>query len=159
MLSTAVAAVRAHSGEYEMDFDTVVTFLTQYTDKRAPTPHVKVAPVGQNRPAKQQKTIATHGNFRGKIELKKYSREEYDLMLIAWCQQLYELQMKTGLIKGKKTKESSRALEARVAMLEAKTDNSSNDSLFNDEKPKANNRNNPALDRKGNGTRQSHAYT
>ena len=44
-------------------------------------------------------------------------------------------------------------------MLEAKTENSSNESLFADEKPKANNRNNPALDRKGNSTRQSHADT
>ena len=55
--------------------------------------------------------------------------------------------------------ESSRALEARVAMLEEKTDNSSDEGLFADEKPKANNRNNPALDRKGNDTRQSHANT
>ena len=71
-------------------------------------------------------------------------------------QQLYELQKKTGLIKGKKTQERSRSLEARVAMLEAKTDNSSNESLFTDKKPKANNRNNPALDEKGSRTRQSH---
>ena len=44
-------------------------------------------------------------------------------------------------------------------MLEEKTDNSNNDSFFADEKPKANNRNNPVLDRKENGTRQSHADT
>ena len=44
-------------------------------------------------------------------------------------------------------------------MLEAKTDNNSNESLFADEKPKANNRNNPALDRSGNGTRWNHADT
>ena len=74
-------------------------------------------------------------------------------------QQLYELPKKAGLIKGKKTPESSRVLQTKVAMLEAKTDNSSNESLFADVKPKANNRNNPALDRKGNGTRQSHADT
>ena len=61
---------------------------------------------------------------------------------------------KAGLIKGKKTPESSRALEARMAALEAKTDNSSNES-FADERPQANNRNNPALDRKGNSTSQS----
>ena len=61
-------------------------------------------------------------------------------------QQLYELQKKTGLIKGKKTQERSRSLEARVAMLEAKTDNSSNESVFADEKPIGKNRNNPALD-------------
>ena len=41
-------------------------------------------------------------------------------------------------------------------MLEAKTDNGSNESSFADvEKPEANNRSNPALDRKGSGTRQS----
>ena len=74
-------------------------------------------------------------------------------MSMVQCHQLHELQKKAGLIKGKKTPESSRALEARVAMLETKTDNSSNESLFIDEKPKAYNRNNPALDRKGNGTR------
>ena len=41
-------------------------------------------------------------------------------------------------------------------MLEAKTDNSSGESLFADEKPKANNRNDPVLDRMRKGTRQSH---
>ena len=76
-------------------------------------------------------------------------------MLAVQRQQLYELRKKAGLIKGKKTPESIRALEARLAMLEAKTNNSSNESFFADIKPKANNRNNPALDRKGNGTRQS----
>ena len=63
------------------------------------------------------------------------------------------------LIKGKKSPESSRALEARVAILEAKTDNSSNESLFAEKKPKANNRNNPAFDSKGSKTSQSHADT
>ena len=80
-------------------------------------------------------------------------------MFEAQCQQLYELQKKAELIKGKKTQESSRALEARVAMLQANSDNSSNESLFADKNPKANNGNNPALDRKGNGTRQSSADT
>ena len=42
-----------------------------------------------------------------------------------------------------------------MVVLEVKTDNSSNESLFPDEKPKANNKNNPALDRKGSRTRQS----
>ena len=78
-------------------------------------------------------------------------------MLTAQCHQLHELQKKAELIKGKKTPESSRALEARVAMLEAKTENSSNESVFKDKKPKANNRTNPALDRKGSRTRQGHA--
>ena len=45
---------------------------------------------------------------------------------------------KVELINGKKTLENSRALEARIVKLEAKTDNSSNESLFSDEKPKAN---------------------
>ena len=91
--------------------------------------------------------------------MTKYSREEYDMMLMAQHQQLYKLQKKARLVKGEKTPESSRALKARVAMLEAKTDNSSNESSFTDERPKAINRNNPAPDRKGNGTRQSHADT
>ena len=64
------------------------------------------------------------------IELKKYSREEYDSMLMAQHQLLYKLQKKAGLMKGKKIPES-----------------------------KANNRNNPALDRKRAGTGQSHAGT
>ena len=80
-------------------------------------------------------------------------------MLTVQCQQLYELRKKAGLIKSKKTPEISRALEARVAALEMKTDNSSNESLFVGEKPKVNNGNNPALGRKGNGTMQSHADT
>ena len=87
--------------------------------------------------------------------MKKYSREEYDSMSTTQHQQLYELQKEAGLMKGKKTPESSRALEAIVAMLEAKTDNSNNESLFIDKMPKVNNRNNPALDRKGNRTGQS----
>ena len=63
------------------------------------------------------------------------------------------------LIKGKKTPESSRALKARVAVLEAKTDNCSIESLFSDEKLKANNRINPAPDRKRCRIRQSHTDT
>ena len=69
-------------------------------------------------------------------------------MSMAQCQQLYELWKKAGLVKGKKTPESSRVLEARVAALEMKIDNSSNESLLADEKTKANNISNPALDRK-----------
>ena len=68
---------------------------------------------------------------------------------------MYELWKKARLIKGKKTPESSRASEARIAALEVKTDNSSNESLLADEKSKANKRHNPALDRKGSGARQS----
>ena len=99
--------------------------------------------VAQTRPAKQQKTIATCGTFKVKIELKKHSREEYDLVLMSQQQQLYELQHKAGLVKGKKTPESSKGLEARVTMLEEKRN--SNESLFACEKPKDNNRNNYIL--------------
>ena len=42
-LSTAVVAVRVHPDMYEKDFDAVVAFLTQYINKKAPTPNVKVA--------------------------------------------------------------------------------------------------------------------
>ena len=80
-------------------------------------------------------TSTTHDTFKGKIELKKYSREEYDSMSMAQHQQLYELQKKTRLIKGNKTPESSRALEARVTMQEGKIDNSRNE--FTDEVSKS----------------------
>ena len=80
-------------------------------------------------------------------------------MLMAKHQQLFKLQKEVGLVKGKKTPESSRALEARVAVLEGKTYNGSDESLFTDEKPKASNRNNSVLDRMENHTRQSHADT
>ena len=61
---------------------------------------MKVASVGQNRPAKWQETSAIHVTFTGKIELKKYSREEYDSMSTTEFQQLYELQKKARFIKG-----------------------------------------------------------
>ena len=155
---TAITTVRVHPDKYEKDFHKVVTFLIQYIDKRVPTPGVKVASVS-TRHAKWQKTTTNHGTFKGKIELKKYSGEEYNSMLMAQCQQLYELWKGVELITGKKTTKSSRAFKARVAMLKAKTHNSSNERLFADEKPKANNRNNPALDRKGTSIRQSCADT
>ena len=72
-MSTAVAAVRAHPDKYEKDFDAVVAFLTQYIDKKAPTPSVKVASVTQTRPAKRQKTSASCGTFKRKIKLRVYS--------------------------------------------------------------------------------------
>ena len=78
-------------------------------DKRSATPSVMVASVVQNRPDKWQKTNASHGTFKGKITSKKYSREEYDLMSMTQHQQLYKLQEKARLVKGKKTPESSRA--------------------------------------------------
>ena len=46
-LSTPVATVRAHPDRYNKDFDAVVTFLSQYIDKKAPTS------VTQTRPAKR----------------------------------------------------------------------------------------------------------
>ena len=93
-LSTAVTAVRAHSDKYKKDLDSVVTFLTQYIDKRAPTLSVKVASVMQTRPAKWHKTNASYGTFKGKIELKKYTQEEYESMSTAQHQQLHNLQKK-----------------------------------------------------------------
>ena len=57
-------------------------------------------------------------------------------MLVAQCQQLNELWKKAGFIKGKKTQESSRALNAKVALLQAKADTSSNDCLFSGENQK-----------------------
>ena len=44
---------------------------------------------------------------------------------------------------------------AKVVMLEAKTDNSIDESLFTDEKPKSSNRHYTALDRKGTSIRQT----
>ena len=117
---------------------------------------MKVVSVTQTRPSKRQKTNARHGTFKEKIELKKYSREEHDSMSMAQCQKLYELQKRARLIKGEKTPESSRVLDARVAVLKAKSENSSIEMLFADVKPSARNRNNSALDRKENYTRQSH---
>ena len=80
---------------------------------------------------------------------------------MAQCQQVYKLLKEARLIKGKKIdpRKQQSFREDRVAVLEAKTDNNNNESLFADENPKANNRNNPALDRKGSRTRQSHADT
>ena len=69
-LSTVVTAVRANPDKYEKDLNAAVTFLTQYIDKRAPAPSVKVASVMQTRPAKQQKINASCGTFKGTIELK-----------------------------------------------------------------------------------------
>ena len=59
-MSMAVATVKAYPDKYEKDFDAVIAFLIQNINKRAPTPSVKVASVGQSRPAKQQKTSARH---------------------------------------------------------------------------------------------------
>ena len=117
-LSTAVSTVRVHSDKYE-DIDAVITFLTQFINKQVSTPSVKITSVAQTRHAKWQKTSTIHCSFKGKIDLKKYSTEEYDSVSMAQRQQLYVLLCKAGLLKGKKTPENSKALEARVALLKA----------------------------------------
>ena len=68
-LPTAVVAVNVHPYKYEKYFDTACAFLTQYINKRAPTPSVKVASADQNRPAKWQKAATTPVTFKGKVEL------------------------------------------------------------------------------------------
>ena len=60
---------------------------------------VTVASVGQIRPAKRKKTSISRGTFKEKIELKKYSRGEYDSISIP---------------------ESGKALETRVAAIDKK---------------------------------------
>ena len=114
---------------------------------------VKDGSVTQTKHAKKQKTSPAHSTFKEKIELKKYSIEEYDSMSIAQWQHFYELLHKTGLLKSKKTPQCSKALEARVAAIGAKIENRSNDRLFTDERPKASNINNPAFDREGSSIR------
>ena len=59
----------------EKNFITVVTFIIQYIDKSPPIPSVKDGSFTQTRPAKWQKTSAICVTFKGKIELKKYSKE------------------------------------------------------------------------------------
>ena len=61
--STAVVTVRAHPEKYKKDFNTVVTFLTQYIDKEAPS--VKVESVTQTRPAKQQSDNSSNESLFG----------------------------------------------------------------------------------------------
>ena len=51
-------------------------------------------------------------------------------MSAAQKQQLYELRHKARLVKGKKTEESAQNSETRVAVLEEKTDNISNQCIF-----------------------------
>ena len=103
-MSTTIAIEWVHPEKYEKDFDAVVTFLIQYINKRAPTLSLKVASVTQTRPTRQQKTSASHGIFKGEIELKKYSKEEYNSMSNLNCQQLYEFHKKVHLRPHKKKK-------------------------------------------------------
>ena len=107
-LSTVIATVWSHSDKYEQEFDAIVAFLTQNIDKQGPILRVKIISVAQSRPATKQKTIALCSTFKDQIQLKKYSREEYDLMLIAQQQQLYELQLKIGLLKGRRPQKAVR---------------------------------------------------
>ena len=51
-LFTVVASTKAHTDNYEKNFNAVVTFLTQYIDKHRLTPAVKVISIVQIRPAK-----------------------------------------------------------------------------------------------------------
>ena len=62
-LSTAVAIVKAHPDRYEKDFDTLVTYLSQYVEKLRPIMSVNVVSVTQSRPAKRQKTSEAHGTL------------------------------------------------------------------------------------------------
>ena len=88
-LSRAVAMVREQTDKYEKDFGSC--HLSHSENKTALTPNVRVSSVAQTRPAKWQKANTSHSTFKGKIEFKKYSREEYDSMSMAQGQQLYEL--------------------------------------------------------------------
>ena len=56
--------------------------------------------------------------------------EEDNLMSVAQKQQSYKLRHKARLAEGKKTQDSAKKLEARVAVLEAKIYSSSNESSF-----------------------------
>ena len=78
---------------------------------------MKLVSIAQTRPTYWQKTSATFDMLKGKIELKKYSHEEYNSMAMAQQQQLYEHWHKAGLLKGKKIAESNKASEVRVAIL------------------------------------------
>ena len=66
-LSTAVATVRVHPDKYEENFDAMVAFLGMYIHKRAPTPSVKIAFVGQNIPAKWKRTALPMALLRERL--------------------------------------------------------------------------------------------
>ena len=78
-MSTAVTAETANSDRYKKYFDAVFTFLSQYINKNAPTPSVKVASVTQIRPAKRQKTSTSHSTFKEKIMLRKNRKKSITL--------------------------------------------------------------------------------
>ena len=64
-------------------------FLMQYIDKQGPTLSMKVASIAQTRCAKKQKISITSDTFKGKSDLKKFSRKEYDSIMTMQQQQLY----------------------------------------------------------------------
>ena len=101
------AAIRAHPDKYEKDFDAIVAYLSWYIDKQWPTLTIKVESVAQARPTKKQKISSAYGTFKGKIELKKYAREEYGSMLTDQKQQLYDFQYSFRFLMCKKIQETS----------------------------------------------------
>ena len=56
-MSSSVAAVREYPNMYKKDFDAVVAYLSQYIDKKAPTPCVKAASVEQKRPPRRKRPV------------------------------------------------------------------------------------------------------
>ena len=94
---------------------------TSYSiNKQGPTPSVR----------SHRSYISRSSHFKGKVKLKKISREEYYSMSMAQRQQLYELLHKAGLSKGEKIPDTSKVLKVKVAMIQAKTDNNCNECLF-----------------------------
>ena len=60
-----------------------------------------------------------HGTFKGKIELKKYSSEEYDLILMAQCQQLYVAELKRLEFSCLRQKQRTAAMRTYLQMLKS----------------------------------------
>ena len=81
----------------------------------------KVSIVSKTRLAKLQKTNATHGTFKRYIELKKYSREEYNSM---------------STPAGIWASEERKTYEVSENPRKLQSTDSSNECLFSDEKPK-----------------------
>ena len=75
----AIAVCRKSPDRYQKDFDACFAYLSQYVEKNRPMTGIKVVSVAQPRPAKWQCT-ETNGTFKGKVELHKYSKDEYPSM-------------------------------------------------------------------------------
>ena len=73
------------------DFDAVVAYLSRYIKKHGPLTSVKEAYIAQCKLVKRQESSKTFSTFKGRFELKKYSMEEFQLMLAAQKQEVYEL--------------------------------------------------------------------